>query len=151
MAKLRKGIRIALKTLGVIIAILALATLIIANSSYVQKKLVSIATDALSKQLETEVCVEHVGLNLLNMSATIEGILLKDQQQRDMLKVKRIWGRVQPLALLRKEIRLRKAEVDSIEVHLIKPEDGPANYQFLLDSSKKDNRIFAGIRSTPSA
>ena len=78
MAKLRKGIRIALKTLGVIIAILALATLIIANSSYVQKKLVSIATDALSKQLETEVCVEHVGLNLLNMSATIEGILLKD-------------------------------------------------------------------------
>ena len=140
MAKLRKGIRIALKTLGVIIAILALATLIIANSSYVQKKLVSIATDALSKQLETEVCVEHVGLNLLNMSATIEGILLKDQQQRDMLKVKRIWGRVQPLALLRKEIRLRKAEVDSIDVHLIKPEDGPANYQFLLDSSKKSNR-----------
>ena len=140
MAKLRKGIRLALKILAVIIAILALATLVIANSSYVQNKLVGIVTNALSKQLNTEVTIDHCRLNFLNMSANIEGIRLKDQQQRDLLKVKRIWGRVQPWALLRKEIRLRKAEVDSIDVCLIKPQDGPANYQFLLESSKKDKR-----------
>lgn len=140
MAKLSKGIRLALKTLVVIIAILALATLIIANSNYVQNKLVGIATNALSKQLNTEVGIDHISLNLLKMSASIEGIRLKDQQQRDLLKVKRIWGRLQPLALLRKEIRLRRCEVDSIDICLIKPQDGPANYQFLLDSSKKDNR-----------
>lgn len=103
MAKLRKGIRIALKTLAVIIAILALATVIIANSTFVQDKLVSIATSALSKQFNTEIGIDHVGLNLLNMSACIEGIRIKDQQQRDMLKVKRIWGRLQPLALLKKK------------------------------------------------
>ena len=140
MAKLRKGIRIALKTLAVIIAILALATVIIANSTFVQNKFVSIATNALSKQLNTEIGIDHVSLNLLNMSASIEGIRIKDQQQRDMLKVKRIWGRLQPLALLKKEILLRKCEVDSIDIHLIKPQDGPANYQFLLESSKKDSR-----------
>lgn len=140
MAKLSKGIRLALKTLVVIIAILALATLIIANSNYVQNKLVGIATNALSKQLNTEVGIDHISLNLLKMSASIEGIRLKDQQQRDLLKVKRIWGRLQPLALLRKELRLRRCEVDSIDICLIKPQDGPANYQFLLDSSKKDNR-----------
>lgn len=140
MAKLRKGIRLTLKILGAIIAILIMATLIIANSNFVQNKLVSIATNALSRQLNTEIEIDHIGLNLLNMSASIEGIRLKDQQQRDLLKVKRIWGRLQPLALLRKEIRLRKCEVDSINAQLIKPEDGPANYQFLLDSSKKDNR-----------
>ena len=140
MAKLPKGIRLVLKTLAVIIAILALITLIIANSSYVQNKLIGIATDALSKQLKTEVKIDHVSLNLLNMSAGIEGIRLKDQQQRDMLKVKRIWGRLQPLALLKKEILLRKCEVDSIDIHLIKPQNGPANYQFLLESSKKDSR-----------
>ena len=140
MAKLRKGIRIALKTLAVIIAILALATVIIANSTFVQDKLVSIATSALSKQFNTEIGIDHVGLNLLNMSACIEGIRIKDQQQRDMLKVKRIWGRLQPLALLKKEILLRKCEVDSIDIHLIKPQNGPANYQFLLESSKKDSR-----------
>ncbi|MBO4893041.1 MAG: AsmA family protein [Prevotella sp.] len=140
MAKLRKGIRLALKILAVIIAILLLATLIVANSSTVQNKLVDMVTNALSKQLNTEVGIDHIGLNLLNMSASIEGIRLKDQQQRDLLKVKRIWGRLQPLALLSKEIRLSKCEVDSIDVQLIKPEDGPANYQFLLDSSKKDSR-----------
>lgn len=140
MAKLRKGIRIALKTLAVIIAILALATVIIANSTFVQDKLVSIATSALSKQFNTEIGIDHVGLNLLNMSACIEGIRIKDQQQRDMLKVKRIWGRLQPLALLKKEILLRKCEVDSIDIHLIKPQNGPANYQFMLESSKKDSR-----------
>ena len=140
MAKLRKGIRIALKTLAAIIAILALATVITANSTFVQDKLVSIATSALSRQFNTEIGIDHVGLNLLNMSACIEGIRIKDQQQRDMLKVKRIWGRLQPLALLKKEILLRKCEVDSIDIHLIKPQNGPANYQFLLESSKKDSR-----------
>ena len=140
MAKLRKGIRIALKTLAAIIAILALATVITANSTFVQDKLVSIATSALSKQFNTEIGIDHVGLNLLNMSACIEGIRIKDQQQRDMLKVKRIWGRLQPLALLKKEILLRKCEMDSIDIHLIKPQNGPANYQFLLESSKKDSR-----------
>lgn len=140
MAKLRKGIRLALKTLAIVIAILVLATLIIANSSYVQTKLIGIATNALSKQLNTEVTIDHLRLNLLNMSAQIEEIRLKDQQQRDLLKVKRLWGRLQPLSLLRGEILLRKCEVDSIDVRLIKPQDGPANYQFLLDSTKKDNR-----------
>ena len=30
--------------------------------------------------------------------------------------------------------------MDSIDIHLIKPQNGPANYQFLLESSKKDSR-----------
>lgn len=140
MAKSGKGIRIALKTVAVIIAILALATLIVANSSYVQQKLVSLATDALSKELNAEVKIDRIRLNLLGMSASIEGIRLKDQQHRDMLKVKQVWGRLQPLALLRGMILMRRCEVDSIDACLIKPADGPANYQFLLDSPKKDSK-----------
>ena len=123
MTKLSKGIRIALKIMAVIIAILVLTTLIIANSSFVQNKLVGLATDALSKELNTEVKIDRVRLNLLNMSAGIEGIKLKDQQQRDMLKVKKIWGRLQVMALLKREILLRKCEVDSIDALLIKPKD----------------------------
>ncbi len=140
MAKFPKGIRIALKTMAVIIAVLVLATLIVANSSYVQDKLISLATDALSKELKTEVKIDRINLNLLSMSAGIEGIKLKDQQQRDMLKVHRVWGRMGLLGLLKGEILMRKCEVDSIDVLLIKSDDGPANYQFLLDSNKKDKR-----------
>ena len=107
--KFSKGIRLALKIMAAIIAILALVTIIVANSSYVQNKLVGLATDALSKELNTEVKIDRVKLNLLGMSASIEGIKLKDQQQRDMLKVKRIWGHLRAMALLKGEILLRNA------------------------------------------
>lgn len=140
MAKFAKGLRLVLKILAVIIAILVLITVIIANSSFVQNKLVGLVTDALSKELNTEVKIDHVKLNLLSMSASIEGIKLKDQQQRDMLKVGRIWGHMRVLALLRGEILLRKCEVDDINALLIKPKDGPANYQFLLASTKKEKQ-----------
>ena len=140
MVKLAKGIRIALKIMAVIIAILVLTTLIVANSSSLQQKLVSMATDALSKELNTEVKIDCIKLNFLNMSANIEGIRLKDQQQRDMLKVKKIWGRIRVLALLKGEILLRRCQVDSIDALLVKPKDEPANYQFLLDSTKKDKK-----------
>ena len=138
--KFSKGIRLALKIMAAIIAILVLVTVIVANSSYVQNKLVSLATDALSKELNTEVKIDRVKLNLIGMSASIEGIKLKDQQQRDMLKVKRIWGHLRVLPLLKGEILLRKCEVDSIDALLIKPKDDPANYQFLLDANKKDKK-----------
>ena len=140
MMKFSKGIRLTLKIVAVIIAILALVTVIVINSSYVQNKLVSLATDALSKELNTEVKIDRVKLNFLNMSASIEGIKLKDQQQREMLKVNKIWGRMRVLALLKGEILLRRCEVDSISALLIKPKDGPANYQFLLDATKKDKK-----------
>lgn len=140
MMKFSKGVRLALKILAVIIAILVLTTVIVANSSFVQNKLVGLVTDALSKKFDTEVKIDHVKLNLLSMSASIEGIKLKDQQQRDMLKVKRVWGRMGLLGLLKGEILMRKCEVDSIDALLIKPDDGPANYQFLLDSNKKDKK-----------
>ena len=78
MMKFSKGIRLTLKIVAVIIAILALVTVIVINSSYVQNKLVSLATDALSKELNTEVKIDRVKLNFLNMSASIEGIKLKD-------------------------------------------------------------------------
>ena len=126
--------------MAAIIAILMLATVIVANSSYVQNKLAGMVTDALSKKLNAEVQIDRVTLNLIGMSANIEGIKLKDQQQRDMLKVKRVWGHLRALALLRGEILLRKCEVDSISALLIKPKDGPANYQFLLDANKKDKK-----------
>ena len=140
MAKFAKGLRLVLKIVAVIIAVLVLVTIIVANSSYGQNKLVGMATDALSKELNTEVKIDRVKLNLLAMSASVEGIKLKDKQQRDMLKVGRIWGHMRVLALLRGEILLRRCEVDSVDAFLIKPHDGPANYQFLLDANKKNKK-----------
>ena len=73
MKKFSKGIRLALKIMAAIIAILVLATVIVANSSYVQNKLAGMVTDALSKKLNAEVQIDRVTLNLIGMSANIEG------------------------------------------------------------------------------
>ena len=117
-------------------AIILLLT-IVANSSYVQNKLIGLATEALSKELNTEVKIERVSLNLLAQHASFYDITLKDQEQRDMLKVKEIWGSLRIRPLLRGQLILRSIKINDIDLLIVKPKDGPANYQFLIDATKK--------------
>ena len=122
--------------MAVVMAIVVLLT-IIANSSYVQDKLIGLATEALSKKLNTEVKIGRIDLNLLSQHASFYDITLKDQQQCDMLKVKEIWANLRLLPLLRGQLALRSVKVSDIHLLILKPEDGPANYQFLIDATKK--------------
>ena len=122
--------------MAVVMAIVLLLT-IIANSSYVQDKLIGLATEALSKKLNTEVKIGRIDLNLLSQHASFYDITLKDQQQRDMLKVKEIWANLRLLPLLRGQLALRSVKVSDIRLLILEPEDGPANYQFLIDATKK--------------
>ena len=118
--------------------VLLLAT--VANSSYVEDKLIGLATDALSKELQAEVKIKHVDIDLLAQHISISGVTLKDMEQRDMLKIKEIWVNVQLRSLLRGQLALRSVKVDDIDLYLLKPEDGPANYQFLIDNPKKKDQ-----------
>ena len=68
-------------------AIILLAT-IVCNSGYVQNKLITLATDALKKELNIEVQIESIGINLLGQHVTFYGVSLKDQQQCDLVRVK---------------------------------------------------------------
>ena len=122
--------------MAVVMAIVVLLT-IAAKSSYVQDKLVGMATEALSKKLNTEVKIGHIDLNLLSQHASVYDITLKDQQHRDMLKVKEIWVNLRLLPLLYGQLALRSVKIDDIDLLILKPEDGPANYQFLIDSTQK--------------
>ena len=87
-------------------AIILILTIIV-NSSYVQTKLIGLATEALSKELNTEVKINHVNVNLLVQQASFSDIILKDQEQRDMLKVKEVWGSLRIRPLLRGQLILR--------------------------------------------
>lgn len=78
MGKMR---RVMLIVAVAIAAIILLAT-IICNSGYVQNRLISMATDALEKELNTEVQIEGIGINLLGQHVTAYGVSLKDQQKR---------------------------------------------------------------------
>ena len=136
MGKMR---RVMLIVAVAIAAIILLAT-IICNSGYVQNRLISMATDALEKELNTEVQIEGIGINLLGQHVTAYGVSLKDQQQRDLVRVKEIFGDFRLLPLLSGRVALKECRLSGIDLLIIKPEDGPANYQFLLDSAKKGNK-----------
>ena len=136
MGKMR---RVMLIVAVAIAAIILLAT-IICNSGYVQNRLISMATDALEKELNTEVQIEGIGINLLGQHVTAYGVSLKDQQQRDLVRVKEIFGDFRLLPLLSGRVALKECRLSGIDLLIIKPEDGPANYQFLLDSTKKGNQ-----------
>lgn len=131
--------------LGIVIALVVIVLVAAAaiNTSYVQDKLVGLAEDALSEELETDVHINDLDLNLMAGHVTIYGVKVKDQQGRDLLKVKDIWGNVRLLSLLRGKLILKAIHVNDIDVLVVKPDEGPANYQFLIDVinekvSKKD-------------
>ena len=136
--KVRKALVSTLKVLGVVVVVLLLATVIICNSSYVQNKIIGLATDAIKKELNAEVQIGSIGVNLLGQRASINDVVLKDQQNRDMLRVKEIWGNLRLLPLLRGRIVLKEFSVSDVDVLVVQPEEGPANYQFILDATKKD-------------
>lgn len=138
--KVRKALVSTLKVLGVVAVVLLLATVIICNSSYVQNKMIGLATDAIKKELNAEVQIGSVDVNLLGQRASINDVVLKDQQGRDMLRVREIWGNLRLLPLLRGRVVLKEFSVSDVDVLVVQPEDGPANYQFILDATKKDKK-----------
>ena len=134
MGKMRRVMLIA----AVGIAAIVLLATIVCNSWYVQNRLIAMATDALEKELKTDVQIEGIGINLLGQHVTVYGVSLKDQQQRDLVRVKEIFGDFRLLPLLRGQVALKECRLSGIDLLIVQPENGPANYQFLLDATKKD-------------
>ena len=131
--------KITLVLVAVIVGLFALA-MIVLHSSYVQNKIIGMVTEALSEKLQTEIQIEHVGLNLLGQRVSIQGIRIKDQHKRELLLVKELWGNFRFRPLLRGRVELEELRVEGLDALLDKPKDGPANYQFLIDATKKDQK-----------
>ena len=134
-----RWVRIIGWTMAIVIAIVAILSTV-ANSSFVEDELIELATNTLSKELNADVKIKHIGINLLAQHVTIEGVTLKDMEQRDMVKIKDIWVNLRLRPLLRGQLVLRSVKVNDIDLLILKPEDGPANYQFLIDNPKKKNK-----------
>ena len=130
----------ALKVLASVIVCMVLIAAIGINSSFVQNKLIDLATEALSNELQTEVQIQGVNLNLLGQRVSIYGVRLQDQNRRELLHVEEIWGNFRLLPLFKGHAVLKEAKVSGIKMLLSKPENGPANYQFLLDATKKGDK-----------
>ena len=112
MGKMR---RVMLMVALAIAAIILLAT-IICNSGYVQHRLISMATDALEKELKTEIQIKGVRLNLLGQHVTFYDVSLKDQQKRDLVRVKEIYGDFRLLPLMRGHVALKECRLSGIDL-----------------------------------
>lgn len=99
-----------------------------------QKEIGNQLADALGNELNTEVHVGNVSLGFLNR-LIIDDVLIRDQQQQEMLRIGRLSAKISLLALVSGRIDISSIQMFNARAMLIKPDaDTPANYQFIIDT-----------------
>lgn len=101
-----------------------------AIQGYIGSKVAS----AVSQKLGTTVSVGRVDLGFLNR-IIIDDVLIRDQQQQDMLRVGRMSVRLEIIPLVKGRVVISSAQLFGAHVHLYKSNrQAPFNFQFALDS-----------------
>lgn len=135
-----RWLRLTLTAFVAVVVCLLLVLTIGVNTSFVQGKIISLATEALSKELQTEVQIKDIDVNIFGQRVSVYGVRMQDQNRRELLHVKEIWTNFRLLPLLKGRVELKEVKISGVDMLLSKPEDGPANYQFLLDRNKKKGK-----------
>ena len=135
-----RWLRLALTAFVAVVVCLLLVLTIGVNTSFVQGKIISLATEALSKELQTEVQIKDIDVNIFGQRVSVYGVRMQDQNRCELLHVKEIWTNFRLLPLLKGRVELKEVKISGVDILLSKPEDGPANYQFLLDRNKKKGK-----------
>ena len=135
-----RWLSLALTAFVAVVVCLLLVLTIGVNTSFVQGKIISLATEALSKELQTEVQIKDIDVNIFGQRVSVYGVRMQDQNRRELLQVKEIWTNFRLLPLLKGRVELKEVKISGVDMLLSKPEDGPANYQFLLDRDKKKGK-----------
>ncbi len=138
---MNKKVKIALKVVGGIVGtvvLLLVAAAVLLNTHAVQNKLLGYAKEQLQEKLQTKVKIDDVSVNVLTQDINLKGLEVEDLQHEKMLALDKLALDVDLLALLRKKLVVEKADIEGVRARLYKPEDGPANYQFIIDAFKSD-------------
>lgn len=132
-------ILLALKIVGGLVAtvvVLLVAVTLLLNSSTFQETLLEYAKEELQAKLQTEVKIEHAGVNLLTQRVNLRGLEVKDQSNRKMLELGLLSVDIDLMKLLDNELQVEELTLEGVKAVLVKPADGPANYQFVIDAFK---------------
>lgn len=144
MIPIQKVLIRILKIAGGIVAtfvVLAIAAVGLLNSTSVQNKLLQHATEMLREKLETKVEIDSIRIGFFGDDLRLIGVRIDDQEQRRMLELKKLTAEVEMFPLVfSQKLTLRDMNVSGLHAHLVKPKDGPANYQFVLDAFKSDKK-----------
>ncbi len=133
-----------LKILGIVVAMLLVLVVtigILLNTSAVQNKLMSWATEELSEKLHTQVTIEKVDVDFLTYDIRLHGLEVLDQQHEKMLKLERLAANVKLWPLLHREVIVSSVGLTGLHARLYQTSpDSAANYQFILDAFKKEKK-----------
>lgn len=123
-------------TLGVIVLLLVVAAVLL-NTESVQKKLLDYATEQLEEKLQTKVTISEVSVDVFKQKFNMKGLEVEDLEHRKMLELELLSVSVDISDLVtHNKLVISKAGLEGVKACLIKPEDGPANFQFIIDAFK---------------
>ena len=137
--KVRKALKITGWTVGVVMTLIVSIGMVL-NSSWAQKRIMNMATAALSEKLGTKVAMESVNVNILTHEARFQGLCVEDLQHRKMLEADRMEARIKWWGLPSGKVHIQNAKLCGVTARLYKSEeDSVPNFQFVIDAFKSDS------------
>jgi hypothetical protein len=137
----KKTLSILLKVIGGtvgLLLVLLLLSAVLLNTQSVQNKILRVATERLEEKLQTRVKIDDVSVNVFTQEINLKGLEVEDQQQRKMLELDLLSVSLNLRELMARKVTVSKADIEGVRAKLLKPKDGTANYQFVIDAFKKD-------------
>ena len=128
-------------TLVVLVVVLLVTAFYVFHTSWFQDNMKERAVELLSDKLQTNIQLEHVGVDLMTFDAKLEGLKVEDRQQRKMLVLDKLQVDFNVLSyIFRHEIYVREASIRGLEANLLQENpDSAANFQFVIDAFKRDS------------
>ncbi len=137
--KVRKALKVTCWTVGAVMALIVLIGMLL-NSSWAQKRIMDMATAALSEKLGTRVEMEGVNVNILTHEARFQGLCVEDLQHRKMLEADRMEARINWWGLTSGKVHILRAKLCGVTARLYQSEeDSVPNFRFVLDAFRPDS------------
>lgn len=138
---MRKSVKIALISVGSVLAVVLLIFLAI-NTPFVQNKAKDIAVDILADKLNTKVNVDYLEFSIDFGDVGLYGITVNDLANEELLRVDTLNASLSLLDLIRKKINIESVKIKGCNINAYKMNpDTATNFQFIIDAfAKKDNK-----------
>ena len=138
---MKRYLVLALKIVGGLVAaivVILVAAAFMLNSSSIQNKALTYATEQLRTKLQTKVEIDSIHINFLTFDVNLMGLDVEDRQQRKMLQADKLSVNLDLWKLVTKKLEIESAEINGVRARLYQPEDSAANFQFVIDAFKSD-------------
>ncbi len=100
----------------------------------------NIVTDRLSKALNREVTIEKIAINPYALTATIDFLVVKEQNKAIFFSVQKIFANLTLSSLFTFTFIASDLSLENFYVNIIRNEDASYDFSDLLDSAKEDKK-----------